>query len=118
MPRVMHFEIPSGDPEKTMKFYSDVFGWTFSQFGDFEYWMCKTGEDSEPGINGAVMKRKDPNQPLVNSVVVDSVDTYCAKVVAAGGEIVVPKMPIGEMGFVAYFKDPDGNITGVAEFKG
>ena len=115
MPRVMHFEIPSDAPESAMNFYGDVFGWTFEQFGGGEYWLCKTGDDSEQGINGGLMKRHAPGQPVVNSIEVDSVDAFSEKITAAGGEIVVPKMPIGTIGFVAYFKDLDGNIFGIAE---
>lgn len=99
-----------------MTFFRDVFGWTFSRFGTEEYWMCITGETSEPGIDGAVMLRRDPNQPVTNSIIVDSVDCYIERIVQAGGHIVVPKTPIGEVGFVSYFKDLDGNILGIAEF--
>jgi predicted enzyme related to lactoylglutathione lyase len=116
MPRVMHFEIPSDEPEKSMAFYQNVFGWEFSQFGDQAYWLCKTGE-GEPGIDGGLMKRQHRGQPVANTIVVDSVDEYCEKIAAAGGQIVVPKMPIGDIGFLAYFTDPDGNIFGVGEFK-
>ena len=34
MNRVIHFEIPADDPEKTIAFYRKVFGWKFQQFGD------------------------------------------------------------------------------------
>lgn len=100
-----------------MVFYGEVFGWTYQQFGKEDYWLAKTGEESERGIDGAIMKRRHPSQPIVNSLAVDSVNEYCRKVVAAGGEIVVPKMAIGEIGFVSYCKDLDGNIFGLAEFK-
>ncbi len=113
----MHFEIPSDEPDKAMDFYRNVFGWEFSQFGEEPYWMCKTGEN-EPGIDGGLMKRVSPGQPVANTIVVDSVDAYCEKIQAAGGQIVVPKMPIGTIGFLAYFTDLDGNIFGVGEFGG
>ena len=116
MARVVHFEIPSDEPEKSMAFYRDVFGWSYQQFGTEEYWIAKTGENPTPGIDGAIMKKRHPSQPVVNSILVDSVAEFCKKVVAAGGEIVVPKMAIGEIGFVSYFKDLDGNIFGLAEF--
>jgi uncharacterized protein len=115
MPRIMHFEIPSTSPDASMAFFGDVFGWSFDEFGSEDYWLCKTGE-GEPGIDGGLMLRRAEGQPVVNSILVDSVDVYCEKVVTAGGEIVVPKMPIGDMGFVSYFKDLDGNIFGLAEF--
>lgn len=115
MPRVMHFEIPSDVPDGAMAFYRDVFGWSFTQFGESEYWLCKTGDEPERGIDGGIMKRIAPGQPVVNSIQVDSVDEFAKKIVEAGGEIVVPKMPIGTIGFACYFKDLDGNIFGIAE---
>jgi len=116
MPRVMHFEIPSADPDQSMAFYADVFGWSFHRFGSEDYWMCKTGDAPEPGIDGAIMLRRDPSQPVVNSIIVNCVDEFGEKIKKAGGQIVVPKTPIGDVGFVSYFKDIDGNIFGIAEF--
>ena len=37
-------------------------------------------------------------------------DAYCAKVEAGGGQIVLPKMAVPGIGWLAYFKDLDGNI--------
>lgn len=115
MNRVTHFEIPADEPEKALKFYGDVFGWNFQQFADNPYWIASTGSNEEPGINGAIMKKRDPAQPVVNSIEVKSVDEICATIQANGGTIVVPKMAIPGLGWVAYFKDLDQNIFGVFE---
>jgi len=40
-------------------------------------------------------------------------DAAIRRVEGAGGLIVVPKMPIPTVGWLAYFKDPDGNIHGL-----
>lgn len=111
--RVVHFEIPCDNPEKTMKFFQDVFHWNFQQFGNEEYWIVITGDDKLPGINGGLMKKKDPMQPIANSIDVSNIDEYIKKVQQAGGNIVVPKMAIPTVGWLAYFKDPDGNIHGL-----
>lgn len=111
--RVVHFEIPCDNPEKTMKFFEEAFGWTFQQFGTEEYWMAMTGDEKLPGINGGLMKKKDPNQPLANSIDVENIEKAVAKIERAGGIMVVPKMPIPTVGWLAYFKDPDGNIHGI-----
>ena len=111
--RVVHFEIPCDNPDKTLTFFKDVFGWTFQQFGSEEYWFAITGEDSVQGINGAIMRKRDPGQPLVNTLSVDNIDEYTQKVESAGGKIVLPKMAVPSMGWVAYFTDPDGNIHGM-----
>jgi uncharacterized protein len=111
--RVVHFEIPCDNPEKTMDFFKDVFGWQFQQFGTETYWSVTTGDEKSPGINGGLMKKKDPNQPVVNSIEVDDLDKAMVKIEKAGGVIVVPKMAIPTVGWLAYFKDPDGNIHGL-----
>lgn len=111
--RVVHFEIPCDNPKNVMKFLGDVFGWTFQQFGDMEYWTVITGDEKLPGINGGLMKKNHPNQPVANSIDVVSLDDTVRKIESAGGTIVVPKMPIPSVGWLAYFKDPDGNIHGL-----
>ena len=111
--KVVHFEIPCDNPEKTMDFFKKVFGWEFQQFGTEQYWSVRTGDENLPGINGGFMKKRDPNQPVVTSIGVENLDEYITKVENAGGAIVVPKMPIPTIGWLAYFKDPDGNIHGL-----
>ncbi len=112
MSRIVHFEIPVDDPEKSMAFYSQAFGWTFQKFGDENYWLIMTGPDDEQGINGGMMK-KNAGQPPTNVVGVKDIDAAIESVKVAGGTIVVDKFPIGEIGFVAYFTDPDGIVTGL-----
>ncbi|MDP2388193.1 MAG: VOC family protein [Bacteroidota bacterium] len=111
--RVVHFEIPCNEPEKTIEFFKTAFGWNFQKFGAEEYWIALSGDATTPGINGAIMKKKDPNQPIVNSINVANLDESIKNIEKAGGLIVVPKMPIPTVGWLAYFKDPDGNIHGV-----
>ncbi len=115
MNRIVHFELPVSDPETSIKFYSDLFGWKFQKWeGPVEYWLVTTGE-GDTGINGGLMRRMDPSQPITNTIDVESVDATCAAIEAAGGQIVVPKMPIPGVGWLAYFKDPDGLITGIMQ---
>lgn len=98
-----------------MTFFEKVFNWKFDQFGDQDYWFAKTGEDETPGINGAIIKKRHPDQPVKNSIEVKSIDSSAKQIAQAGGEIVVPKMPIPGMGWLAFFKDPYGNIHGLWE---
>ena len=111
--RVVHFEIPSDNPEKTIAFFQTVFGWNFQKFGTEDYWLAVTGDENSSGINGALMKKKDPRQPVVNTILVESIDDYVQKIESAGGKIVVAKMPVPNVGYVAYFMDPDNNIHGI-----
>lgn len=113
MGRIVHFEISATDVEKAQSFYGDVFGWQFQKWdGPEAYWLIKTGEDDAPGINGGMMHKGEfPN--TVNTLQVESVDDAAEQIAAHGGEIVVPKQPIPGMGYVAYFKDPNGVILGI-----
>ncbi len=116
MSRVIHFEIHVDDTERANKFYSGVFGWQFQKWdGPADYWLISTGNEEQPGINGGMMKRRDPAGSVYNTIGVRNLDGHMEKVAAAGGEIVVPKMPIPQVGWLAYFKDTEGNIFGMME---
>ena len=41
---VVHFEIHASEPQRLIDFYGELFGWTFTQFGDMPYWAIDTGE--------------------------------------------------------------------------
>lgn len=63
MPKVTHFEIYADDLKRAIKFYKNVFGWEAKKWdGPMDYWMITTDSDKEPGINGAVMERPEPNK--------------------------------------------------------
>ena len=115
MSRVVHFEIPASDPEKSVDFYRKIFGWEINQWGDQPYWLCNTGDQSEPGINGAIIKKRGPDHPVVNSIGVKNIRQAVKTIESCGGIVVVPIMAIPGVCWVAYFKDPDGNIIGVTE---
>ena len=85
MNRPVHFEIPAEKPDRAIKFYEKVFGWKFERWnGPMEYWNISTG-DSQPGINGGLMTRRDPAQPCVNTMDVADLDATIGVVEAAGG---------------------------------
>jgi predicted enzyme related to lactoylglutathione lyase len=114
MSRVIHFEIPSDNPERVSKFYSEVFGWKFQKWaGPMAYWLITTGDNGEPGINGALMRRQHPGASTVNTIGVESVDKFLPAITKSGGKIVAPKMAIPGVGYVAYCQDPEGNVFGV-----
>ena len=59
------------------------------------------------------MKRLHPQGSTYNSIDVQSVDEYAAKVEKSGGKVVVPKMTIPGVGYVAYCQDTEGNVFGI-----
>jgi len=113
MSKVVHFEIPAENPEQSMKFYKEAFGWQFNKMGDAPYWIATTGDEKSPGINGAIMKRNHPQQPLTNHIYVPDLDSAIKKVESLGGRIVVPKTVVPGVGAYAFFTDPDNVILGL-----
>jgi predicted enzyme related to lactoylglutathione lyase len=116
MPRPVHFEIPAENPQRAIDFYTNVFGWKFSKWdGPMDYWIISTGQAPEPGIDGGLMPRRDPNQPCVNTIGVMNLDQSVASVLANGGEIALPKMAVPGVGWLAYCKDTEGHIFGMMQ---
>jgi uncharacterized protein len=116
MPRPVHFEIPAENPQRAIDFYTKVFGWKFSKWdGPMDYWIITTGQTPEPGIDGGLMPRRDPNQPCVNTIGVTNLDESVATVLASGGQIALPKMPVPGVGWLAYCKDTEGHIFGMMQ---
>lgn len=119
MPRVVHFEIGVDNPSRAIKFYTDVFGWKVNQWqtpqGPMDFWLVTTGRAPEPGIDGALAPRGNYPQPVVNTISVPSVDEFAAKIQAADGKVIQPKMPIPGVGWFATCKDTEGNTFGIME---
>lgn len=112
--RPIHFELGVVEPERAVKFYEAVFGWKAMKWdGPMPYWMVTTGPENEPGINGGMMIHQDAQPRTVNTIGVESVDDFAAKVLAAGGQVVVPKMAIPGIGWQAYCLDTEGNLFGI-----
>lgn len=123
MPRVIHFEIHADSPERAVAFYTNVFGWKFQSWGGpMEYHLITTGETTQPGINGGLVRRQGPRPADGQAVncytcVVDvpNIDEFSGKALAAGATIALPKMPVPGVGWLGYFKDTEGNIFGMMQ---
>lgn len=116
MSRVVHFEIGVDDPERAIKFYTDVFGWKIKKWeGPLDYWLASTGPEDQPGIDGALMRRQYPSAPTTNTIDVPSVDEFLSKIAKAGGKVVTPKQSVPGVGYFAYCQDTEGNTFGIME---
>jgi len=116
MLRFVHFDISADEPERAVKFYTDVFSWKIDKWdGPMDYWLVTTGPDNEPGINGGIAERKDPAERVTNTIDVPSVDEFIEKITQAGGKVFAPKMPIQGVGYFALCLDTEGNPFGIME---
>jgi uncharacterized protein len=121
MPRVIHFEIHAEQPDRAIRFYTDLFGWTFTHWaGPVDYWVIRTGEPGEPGIDGGLLRRHGPINgdsviAHVCTVDVPSLADAMERARAGGGTLALDRMAIPGVGWLAYMKDPEGNIFGMME---
>jgi len=109
---VVHFELWTEDQERISEFYSRVFDWQVRAIPQLDYRLVETGAG---GINGGIMTPKKGPWPakLAFYIDVDDLDAYVAKIREAGGKIVVERMEVPGVGFLALFEDPDGRVLGV-----
>jgi predicted enzyme related to lactoylglutathione lyase len=118
--RVVHFEIPYDDANRARRFYADAFGWQVTPLPEMSYTMVATGPTPEQGpptepgfINGGMTERTGPVTTPVITIAVDNIDAALDRIEKLGGTRFGDKMPVGEMGFAAYFRDTEGNVTGL-----
>ena len=119
---VGHFEIPADKVRRARKFYATIFGWSASDVPGLGYTIVNTGSAGDQGmptrpgyIGGGVVKRSKTLRHPVVTIVVDEISVAEKAIEKNGGQVVVRKRPIGDgsMGYMAYFKDTEGNILGL-----
>lgn len=128
MNRVVHFEIHAKDMDAMQKFYNEVFGWEIKDMGPTmgNYRLITTGKNKEgtawPGINGGMNPREgdspkdgQPVNAYVCIIEVTDIDATLSKIEKAGGTLATHKMEVPQVGYLAYRKDPDGNLFGVLQ---
>jgi hypothetical protein len=120
MNRVIHFELSVEDPERALKFYSDVFDWKSSKWvGPMDYWLVSTGPQDRNGIDGAFMLRSETDDRLKKcariTIGVSSVDESLEKIKNSGGKILMPKTAVTGIGYSAAFEDSEGNIIALMQ---
>jgi len=110
---VIYFEIPVNDMDRAIEFYSAVFDFTFEKnIIDHNEMAFFPFEDGARGITGALAKGEIYISTLQGILIyfsTNDIDLMLEKVITYGGEILYPKTSNGELGYVAEFKDCEGN---------
>ena len=107
------FEIPVNDLARAKRFYEKVFGVALQslEMGGSSMEMFPAAPEL-PGAGGALIKSEGYTPSHAGSVVyfsVGSIEDALGRVGSNGGHVLVPKLSIGEFGFIAHFQDPEGN---------
>jgi len=115
----IYFEIQADDTQRAIHFYSQVFGWRFSQVNGapVPYWRIETG-----GSLGGLLQRPVPapspksgTNAFVCSVEVDDFDAVQKKIVQQSGVVALPKFAVPGTCWQGYFSDTEGNTFGIFE---
>jgi len=110
------FEIPASDIKRAMKFYSTIFGVEMSSMEAMPGFTMAMFP-AEDGVGGAVLQGEGYTPSTEGTLVYlnggEDLSAVLNKVEGAGGQVLMPKTDIGENGFMAFFKDTEGNKVGL-----
>lgn len=103
---VVRWQIISADPDSTVSFYRQLFGWTDTRDNALGYRQLSTGSN---GIDGGVW----PGPPDVQSFVqlfveVPDVEKHIARATKLGAQVIVPASALPDGDTMAVLRDPAG----------
>lgn len=100
------------DMDAAVAFYGGLFGWTFTEGAEETggYRQALIGDKRVAGFG----PKMDPGPPYwATYIATDDADATAEKVVAAGGQVLVPPMDVMEFGRMAVFTDDVGTVFSV-----
>jgi predicted enzyme related to lactoylglutathione lyase len=108
---VIHAEIRSADPDATRAFFSELFGWTYTDGAFPGYSFVDTG--AEGAIPTAIGPLQGGADTVLFFVGVEDVPATLAKAEQLGGKTIQPAQEVPGVTF-GVFADAQGHIVGVA----
>ncbi|MBB5750545.1 VOC family protein [Micrococcus sp. TA1] len=103
------------DLAEVKPFYEIIFGWRFDDYGEeFGHYHMITNGGAHVG--GAMSQSGDGSgQPAAWSVYLksDDITRSLADTAAAGGNVLVPAMPVGDLGQMGVVTTPGGEVLGI-----
>lgn len=115
----VYFEIPVTNLDRAITFYSNLLSITLEQ-GTIDGNAAAFFPATPPaaGITGALMQGDSYTPALTGSRIylqAGPIDDLLRRVLAQGGQVLYPRTSIGELGFVAEFRDSEGNRIALHE---
>ncbi|MEO0436146.1 MAG: VOC family protein [Pseudomonadota bacterium] len=106
-------DLISDDTEGSIRFYSRLFGWEFTEFSPlrYRYWTINHRGRLIGGMvaQSSLPATRDVSQ-WVSLLSVDDPQVARQRVLEAGGEVLRQPVTLGERGTIAVFADPQGAI--------
>jgi len=114
-----YFEIQADDLQRAANFYSEIFGWKFTEAKGLPvlYWRIEMN-----GGRGGLLKRPAKAPPpgsgtnaFVCSMEVDDFDATAEQIIKLGGVVALPKFAVPGRCWQGYFIDTEQNTFGIFE---
>lgn len=113
------FEIPANDLERAFQFYNSILPNRVRKgtFFGIELVLFSVPFNTGEAVGGSIVARPDlkptTEGPIIYINTFGQLDEALARVEAAGGSVVVPKMDLGNFGHSAMIIDSEGNKVGL-----
>ena len=106
-------DLSTSDPARAQAFYGELFGWTVEVNEDFGGYMNFSSNGRM--VAGGMGKMPDDTTPdgWGLYIAVADAEATVAKAAASGGAAVMPPMPVGDLGQMAFVTDPGGAQIGL-----
>ena len=116
-----HFAINADDTTRARRFYSNVFGWQFNEWGPPGFWMIDSGSNDDGTPLGSLQGRRtlvegERMNGFECTISVPDVMAAEAAIVSNGGTILMPRVTIPTVGHLIWFRDTEGNIAGAMQY--
>jgi predicted enzyme related to lactoylglutathione lyase len=120
---VGHFEVPARDFARQADFFRQALGFAVEPLAweGAPYAKLRLPHAPAPAraIGGGLVGAAGLAQPLVVfHVEGESLPAVLARIVGCGGTIDVPPKAVGELGYFAQFRDPEGHLFGLWQASG
>ena len=115
-----HFAVYTEDIDRAKTFYKKVFNWGFMEYGPTDFAQITSSDQGT--LIGALQDRKYQmtNEKVIGfecSISVIDVDKTAELVLQAGGELLLPKTEIPQVGWLIKFRDTEGNIVCAIQYQ-
>lgn len=108
--RFVWFELLTEESNVAKGFYSDLFGWTYTESAEYPGYTLIMHDNQEIGgilqVEGSSKEAKESR--WISSVAVGDVDKVTAELVTLGGKVLYGPVDSGERGRLAQVSDPQG----------
>ena len=113
---VVRWQIISANPDSTISFYRDLFGWSEKRDNALGYREVLTGSS---GMDGGVWPAPPEAQSFVQLFVeVPDVEKHVTRATKLGAQVLVPASVLPDGETMAVLRDPTGLAFGIVQSKG